>query len=91
MTSFWLPAFQNLLLRTSLVVQWLRLCLPMQGTRVQSLIRELGSHMPMGQLTCALQLLSSRALEPMGHNWREACVPQGKIMCAATKTQCSQK
>ena len=27
-------------LRTSLVVQWLRICLPMQGTWVQSLVRE---------------------------------------------------
>ena len=30
---------------TPLVVQWLRVCLPMQGMRVQSLVRELGSHM----------------------------------------------
>ena len=27
-------------LGTSLVVQWLRICLPMQGTQVQSLVRE---------------------------------------------------
>ena len=33
---------------TSLVVQWLRLRLPMQGVRVQSLVRELRSHMPLG-------------------------------------------
>ena len=26
--------------RTSLVVQWLRICLPMQGTQVQSLVWE---------------------------------------------------
>ena len=26
--------------RASLVVQWLRICLPMQGTRVQALVRE---------------------------------------------------
>ena len=26
--------------RTSLVVQWLRICLPMQGTRVRALVRE---------------------------------------------------
>ena len=31
---------------TSLVVQWLRICLPKQGTQVQSLVRELRSHMP---------------------------------------------
>ena len=26
--------------RASLVAQWLRICLPMQGTRVQALVRE---------------------------------------------------
>ena len=30
---------------TSLMVQWLRLCFPMQGAQVQSLVRELRSHM----------------------------------------------
>ena len=34
---------------TSLVVQWLRLHLPMQGVWVQSLVAELRSHMPPGQ------------------------------------------
>ena len=40
---------------TSLVVQWLRICVPMQETWVPSLVRELGSHMPLdGQLSpCA--------------------------------------
>ena len=33
---------------TSLVVQWLRIQLPMQGTWVQTLVRELGSQMPQG-------------------------------------------
>ena len=33
---------------TSLVVQWLRIRIAMQGTQVQSLIRELGSHMLWG-------------------------------------------
>ena len=31
--------------RTSLVVQWISVCLPRQGTRVQSLVQE-DSHMP---------------------------------------------
>ena len=31
---------------TSLVVQWLRIHLAMQGTKVQSLVEELRSHMP---------------------------------------------
>ena len=38
---------------TSLVVQWLRIHLPMQGTWVQSLVGELRSHKPLG---CTLQL-----------------------------------
>ena len=31
---------------TPLVVQWLRICLPMQGTQVRFLVRELRSHRP---------------------------------------------
>ena len=31
---------------TSLVIQWLRICLEMQGTQIWSLVRELRSHMP---------------------------------------------
>ena len=31
------------------MVQWLRLCLPIQGVQVQSLARELRSHIPQGQ------------------------------------------
>ena len=33
---------------TSLVVQWLGICLPMQGTWVRSLVKELRPHMPQG-------------------------------------------
>ena len=32
--------FQKRLTGTSLVTQWLRICLPVQGTRVQSLVQE---------------------------------------------------
>ena len=39
----------KMLAATSLVVQWLRLCLPMQGVWVQYLVRKLRSHMPRGQ------------------------------------------
>ena len=35
---------------TSLVVQWLRLRLPMQAVRVPSLVGELRSHMPLIQV-----------------------------------------
>ena len=34
--------------RTSLTVQWLRICLPAQGVRVQSLVRKLRSHILHG-------------------------------------------
>ena len=34
--------------RTSLVVQWLRICLAMQGIRVQSLVGALSPYMPWG-------------------------------------------
>ena len=41
---------------TSLVVQWLRIWLPVQGTWVQSLVLELRSHMPQGNYACVPQL-----------------------------------
>ena len=34
---------------TSLAVQWLRICLPIQRTQVRSLVRELRSHMLQGK------------------------------------------
>ena len=45
---------------TSLVVQWLRICLAMQGTRVQSLVGELRSHILQNKEAPASQLLSLR-------------------------------
>ena len=43
----WLPVPQiKRKIGASLVVQWLRIHLPMQGTWVPSLVRELRSHMP---------------------------------------------
>ena len=36
---------------TSLVVQWLRLRLPIQGVQVRSLVGNLRSHMPRSQKT----------------------------------------
>ena len=42
---------KELMLATSLVVQWLRLCLSMQGLQVQSLVWQLRFHMPGGQKT----------------------------------------
>ena len=39
---------KNTVGRGSLVVQWLRIHLPVQGTCVPYLVRELGSHTPWG-------------------------------------------
>ena len=41
---------------TSLVVPWLRICIPMQGTQVQTLIRELRSQCHEATNTRVLQL-----------------------------------
>ena len=41
---------------TSLVVQWLRIHLPMQGTWILPLVRELRSHMPSGNQAHVPQL-----------------------------------
>ena len=46
----WLPLPQiKRKIDASLVVQRLRICLPMRGTRVPSLVRELRSPMPQGK------------------------------------------
>ena len=72
----WKCIFKITLLGTSLVAQWLRTRLPMQGTQVRALVREdptcRGASKPMPQLlslpsrACKPQLLSlcSRAHEP---------------------------
>ena len=48
-------SYQNPISGTSLVAQWLRICLPMQGTQVQALVWE--------DSTCR------RATEPVRHNY----------------------
>ena len=64
---------ENNLLRASLVVQWLTVCLPMQGTQVQALVREdptcCGATKPVCHNYWAC------ALEPASHNYW-ARVPQ---------------
>ena len=42
-------SIKNKTSRTSLMVQWVRLCLPMQGYRFRSLVRGLRSHVPLSQ------------------------------------------
>ena len=66
-------------MRASLVAQWLRVCLPMQGTRVRALVWE--------DLTCRGATKPVRhnywacALEPMSHNYW-ARVPQLLSLCS---------
>ena len=66
--DWWLKpvAFQNSKGRASLVAQWLRICLPMQGTRVRALVWE--------------DPTRHGATRPMSHNYwacaSGACAPQ---------------
>ena len=53
--------------RASLVVQWLRICLPMQGTRVRALVRE--DPTCCGATTPVHHNYEACALEPMSHNY----------------------
>ena len=62
-----------------LVIQWLRICLAMQGTQVQFLIRKLRSHMLQSNLTQALQLEGPRGTMK---GPRDAT----NILCVATET-----
>ena len=47
-----------------MVVQGLRICLPMQGMWVQSLVRVLRSHMPWGNKARAFWSLCATTREP---------------------------
>ena len=62
-----------------MVVQWLRICLVMQGTQFQSLVQELRSHVPRSDYAHERRLLSPRAA---------AKIPRAaaKIPRAAAKT-----
>ena len=62
--------------RTSLVVQWLRIRLPVQGTRVRALVQE--------DPTCC------RATKPVHHNYW-ACVPLLLSPCATTTEACAPR
>ena len=43
-----------------MAVQWLRVCLPMQGVQVRSLVEELRYHLPQGQKTKTLKKKQNR-------------------------------
>ena len=72
--------------RASLVAQWLRIHLPMQGTQVWALVWEdptcHGATKPVchNYWACVPQLLKPACLEPMLHNktlqWEVYCTPQ---------------
>ena len=62
-------SFQRPQSGTSLVVQWLRIHLIMQGTRVWSLVPE--DSTATEQLSLGTTLLSPCALEPTHHDWRK--------------------
>ena len=53
--------------RASLVAQWLRICLPMQGTRVQALVREDPPCRVATKPVC--HNYRTCTLEPMSHNY----------------------
>ena len=57
----------KLRVRSSLVVQWLRICLPMQGTRVRALVREDPTCHGATKPTC--HNYWACALEPVSHNY----------------------
>ena len=65
-----LHLFKTLRLRNFLVVQWIGICLTMQGTRVLSLVREDSHALGPQLLSHELQLLKPRGLEPVSRNRR---------------------
>ena len=73
---------QELCVRAFLVVQWLRICLPMQGTSVQSLVQEdstcLGATKPVNHSDWGLQALSLSLQQEKPLHW-EACKPPWRV------------
>ena len=53
------------------MVQWLRICFPIQGTQVQFLVRELRSHMPCGMAKRNLKKEASRYKDVLGKGGKE--------------------
>ena len=95
---------RNLCFWALLVAQWIGIHLPVQGTQVWSLVRELKSHMSQSNWACVLQLpkpVCRRACAPQQEKppqW-EACAPDREqpllatareSLHAATKTQCNE-
>ena len=68
--------------RTSPVVQWLRVCLAMQGMQVQFLVRELRWNMELTVSCCSATNPIATVTEPT-HS--QACMLHLESTCAATK------
>ena len=89
---------KNKYLGASLVVQWLRICLPTQGTWVRSLVRG-GFHILWSNQAPVPQLLSPPTVEPMlcnkgSHAMRSPCTTTKRIVptsCNYRKLVCSNK
>ena len=60
-------------MRTSLMVQWLRICLPVQGTQVWSLVQEDSTCLVATKPTCH-DCWSPHILEPVFCNKRSHCI-----------------
>ena len=79
--------------RFSLVTQWQRICLPVQETRVRSLVQKdptcCGAAEPGGARTT--EAYSPRARQQERPLQGESSCTNWRIACAATKTQHSQK
>ena len=75
---------QTMTLRTSLVVQWLRICLLMQGMQVQSLVQELRSHIWRVSETQAPKLQNS-----VHCNYRALVLQQEKPSCCHQRSPCT--
>ena len=89
--SFFITFFypQYIGFRTSLVAQWVRICLPMQGTQVWSLIHEDSHHpgatKPMGR-NCwahALEPACCTCLEPVLHMREDTAM---RSLCTKTES-----
>ena len=75
---------------TSLVVQWVRICLAMQRTQIWYVVGELWFHMPWGNWAPSVQLLSPQVTMKISHDATKISHDAMKILNAAAKTQHSQ-
>ena len=88
------PQVWNINLGTSLVVQWLRIRLPMQGTRVQALVQE--DPTCRGATNPVRHSFWACVLEPVSHNYwahvpqlpKPACLEP--VLCN-TRSHCNEK